>query len=313
MKAVICTKYGPPEVLQLREIPKPAPKKDEVCIRICATAVTASDIVIRSSRLPLRFWLPMRLALGLTKPRKPVIGMVLAGVVESIGQGITRFQVGDPVYGVTGFGLGAYAEYTCMKETDSMYGCLAHKPRQIGYEEATAAAYGGLLALQRIEEGNLQPGHKVVIYGASGTSGTIAVQLAKARGAEVTAICSTRHLAFVESLGADRVIDYMDENASPTAERYDLMLDTAGKAKSSKLKEACRKALRGNGKFISIDDGKLELSSRRLNAIAELIDAGKIKPIVDRVYPLERIAEAHAYVESGHKRGGVAVTIEMGS
>ncbi|WP_239614701.1 NAD(P)-dependent alcohol dehydrogenase [Cohnella mopanensis] len=310
MKAVVCTKYGPPEVLQLKEVNKPSPKHDEVCIKIYATAVTASDIYIRGSQLPIRFWLPMRLFLGFTKPRKSIIGMVLAGEIESVGKDIKRFKVGDQVYGITGFGLGAYAEYKCMKETDSMHGCLSLKPANISYEEATAAAYGGLLALQRLEEGNIQRGQKVLIYGASGTSGTIAIQLAKYYGAEVTGVCSTNHLEFVKSLGADKVIDYTKEESENFIDRYDFMLDAVGKAKSSKIKELCKKALSSEGKYISIDDGKLELKSERLIKIKGLIDAGHIKPVVDRIYPMDRIVEAHEYVGMGRKRGGVAISID---
>ncbi len=309
MQAVVCTKYGPPEVLQLKEVSKPSPKRDEVCVKIHATAVTASDTYIRSSQLPLRFWLPMRLFLGFTKPRKSIIGMVLAGEIESVGQNIKRFKAGDQVYGVTGFGLGAYAQYKCMKETDSMHGCLALKPANISYEEATAAAYGGLLALQRIEEGPVERGQRVLIYGASGTSGTMAVQLAKHYGAEVTAVCSTRNLEFVHSLGADQVIDYTRNDKIDLNDRYDFMLDTAGKARTSKVKEIGRQSLRPTGKFISIDDGKLELNSARLARIAALIEAGAVRPVVDAVYPLGRIVEAHEYVERGHKRGGVAVSV----
>ncbi|WP_040950612.1 NAD(P)-dependent alcohol dehydrogenase [Gorillibacterium massiliense] len=310
MRAVVCTKYGPPDVLQLMEVQKPSPKHDEVCIKIHASAVTASDIYIRASQLPLRFLLPMRLFLGFTKPRKSIIGMVLAGEIESVGKDIKRFKAGDQVYGITGFGLGAYAEYKCMKESDSMYGCLSLKPASISYEEATAAAYGGLLALQRVEEGNISPGQKVLIYGASGTSGTMAIQLAKYYGAEVTGVCSTRNLEFVKSLGADQVIDYTKEDAAPPVGPYDVMLDTAGKAKDSTVKEQCKKALRSQANYRSIDDGKLELSSKRLVKIKELIDAGHLKPVIDRIYPMEQIVEAHEYVEKGRKRGGVAVSIK---
>jgi len=310
MKAVICTKYGPPGVLQLAEVAKPAPRNDEVCIKIRAAAVTASDIYIRGSQLPLRFWLPMRLFLGFTKPRKSIIGMVLAGEIESVGRDIKRFRAGDQVYGVTGFGLGAYAQYTCMKETDSMYGCLSLKPANISYEEATAAAYGGLLALQRVEEGNIRRGQHVLIYGASGTSGTMAVQLAKHYGATVTAVCSTRNLELVKSLGADNVIDYTRDDAISPGDRYDFMLDTAGNAKSSKIKELCKQSLVPKGTYISIDDGKLELKSERLAQLKAFIEAGSIKPVVDRVYPMDQIVEAHEYVEQGRKRGGVAVSIE---
>jgi len=310
MKAIICTKYGPPEVLKIKEVEKPIPKDNEVCIKIYASAVTASDVFIRGSQLPIQFWLPMRLYIGLTKPRKSIIGLVLSGEIESVGKDIKRFKTGNQVYGVTGFGLGCYAEYKCMQETDSTHGCLALKPEAITHEEATAAAYGGLLALQYMEKGNIQSRQKVLIYGASGTSGTIAVQLAKYYGAEVTGVCSTANLQFVKSLGADKVIDYTKEDSINFIEHYDFILDAVGKAKKSKFKEVCKKALSLNGKYISIDDGKLELQSKRLVTIKELIDKGHIKPVIDRTYPLDQIVEAHEYVGKGHKKGGVAITVK---
>ncbi len=305
----MCTRYGPPEVLRIDGVEKPTPGKDEVCIKIHATAVTASDIFIRGSQVPIQFWVPMRLALGLTKPRNSIIGLVLAGEIESIGENIKRFRTGDQVYGLTGFGLGAYAEYKCMQEKDSTYGCLASKPANISYEEATAAAYGGLLALQFLRKGNIQPGQKVLIYGASGTSGTIAVQLAKHFGAEVTGVCSTANLAMVKSLGADSVIDYTKEDRISDGVHYDFILDAVGKRKTSRLKEACKKALAPTGRYVSIDDGKLELDSGRLAQIKELIENRQLRPVIDRSYPLEQIAEAHRYVENGHKKGGVAITV----
>jgi NADPH:quinone reductase-like Zn-dependent oxidoreductase len=311
MKAIVCTKYGPPEVLQLRDVPKPVPKDHEVCIKVFATAVTASDIFIRGSDIPLRFRIPMRLMIGITKPRKPIIGLVLAGEVESLGRNAGRFNVGDQVYGLTGFAQGAYAEYDCLKETDSTAGSLALKPANVTYEEATAAAYGGLLALQFVEKGNIRPGQKVLVYGASGTSGTIAVQLAKHLGAEVTGVCSTPNLELVRSLGADAVIDYTTTD-SPAGEEYDFVLDAVGKIKSSPLKEACKHALVPGGTYVSIDDGNLQLDSGRLARIKELVEAGHIKPVLDRCYPLEQIVEAHGYVAAGHKRGGVAITVAHG-
>ena len=309
MKAIVCTKYGPPEVLKMKEVEKPAPKDDEVLIKIFATAVTASDIFIRGSQIPIQFWIPMRIMLGLTKPRKSIIGLVLAGKIESVGKNVKRFKPGDQVYGLTGFGLGAYAEYKCMKETDSTYGCLALKPNNLSYEEATVAAYGGLLAFQYMEKGNIQRGQKVLIYGASGTSGTTAVQFAKYLGAEVTGVCSTSNLELVKSLGADSVIDYTKKDSINLIKQYDFILDAVGKIKTSELKEACKKALTPKGKYVSIDDGKLILDSNRLALIKELVETGHIKPVVDRSYPLEQIVEAHEYVGKGHKKGGVAITI----
>ena len=309
MKAIICTKYGPPEVLKMKEVEKPAPKDDEVLIKIFATAVTASDIFIRGSQIPIQFWIPMRIMLGLTKPRKSIIGLVLAGKIESVGKKVKRFKLGDQVYGLTGFGLGAYAEYKCMKETDSTYGCLALKPNNLSYEEATVAAYGGLLAFQYMEKGNIQRGQKVLIYGASGTSGTTAVQFAKYLGAEVNGVCSTSNIELVKSLGADSVIDYTKKDSINLIKQYDFILDAVGKIKTSELKEACKKALIPKGKYVSIDDGKLILDSNRLALIKNLVETGHIKPVVDRSYPLEQIVEAHEYVGKGHKKGGVAITI----
>jgi NADPH:quinone reductase-like Zn-dependent oxidoreductase len=309
MKAFICTKYGPPEVLQLREVEKPLPKDNEVLIKIYATAVTASDIFIRGSQLPIQFLIPMRLMLGLTKPRKSIIGLVLAGEIESTGKNIKRFRIGDQVYGLTGFGLGAYAEYKCMKETDSTHGCLAIKPNNISYEEATVAAYGGLLAFQYMEKGNIQQGQKVLIYGASGTSGTMAIQLAKYLGAKVTGVCSTTNLELVKSLGADTVIDYTKENTINPGLQYDFILDAVGKIKTSKLKDACKKALAPGGKYVSIDDGKLKLDSKRLALIKEMVEAGHIKPVIDRCYPFEELVDAHRYVGKGHKKGGVVIRV----
>lgn len=307
MKAIICTKYGPPEVLQISEVEKPAPKDDEVLIKIYATAVTASDIIIRSSKVPLRFLIPMRIMLGICKPRKPIIGLVLAGEIESIGKTIKRFKIGDQVYGLTGFGLGAYAEYKCMKETNSKHGCLAIKPKNISYEEATVAAYGGLLAFQSMEKANIQPEQNVLIYGASGTSGTIAVQYAKYLGAKVTGVCSTSNVALVKSLGADEVIDYTKVDALGPTIQFDFILDAVGKLKTSKLKEACKKALAPKGKYISIDDDTLLLDSKRLDSIKAFIEASHVKPIIDKIYSFEDIVEAHRYVEKGHKKGGVVI------
>ncbi len=309
MKAIICTKYGPPEVLQLAEVDKPVPRENEILIAIKASAVTASDIFIRSSNIPIRFRIPMRLMIGIFKPRKSIIGLVFSGIVESVGKEIKRFSPGDEVYGMTGFNLGTYAEYTCIKETDSTTGCVSIKPKNISFEEATSAVYGGSLALQYMDMGNIKTKQNILIYGASGTSGTIAVQYGKYLGAKVTAVCSGKHIDFIKSLGADYVIDYtitdtLDENI-----KFNFILDSVGKIKTSKLKDNCKKALLNDGKYVSIDNGALKLSSKRLDLLTNLIENEKIKPIVDKIYPLEEIVEAHKYVEKGHKKGGVAITI----
>jgi NADPH:quinone reductase-like Zn-dependent oxidoreductase len=310
MKAVICTKYGAPDVLILIEVAKPTPNDNEVCVKIHATAVTNSDIFIRSSKLPFPIIIPFRLMIGILKPRKSIIGLVYSGEIESVGKNIKRFKPGDQVYGITGFTLGAYAEYVCLKEKDSMVGCISFKPANLSHEEATMVAYGGLLAFQYLEKGNIQQGQKVLIYGASGTSGTLAVQIAKHLGAEVTGVCSTANLEMVKNLGADYVIDYIKQDSVPEGVYYDFILDSVGKAKTSKLKKACKKVLSSNGKYVSIDNGDLKNSSQRLNKIKEYAEAGYIKPVLDRCYSLEEIVEAHRYVEKGHKKGGVAITVK---
>jgi len=309
MKAIVCDTYGPPEVLRLGQCSKPIPKEDEILIKIYATSVTNSDIFIRSARVSTLLMIPFRLMMGLRKPRNPVIGEVFSGEIEYAGPGIKRFKPGDRVYGLTGFSLGAYADYKCMKEIDSMQGCLAIMPAGTSFEDATSAAYGGLLALQQLENGTIARVDKVLVYGASGTSGTIAVQYAKHLGATVTAVCGSSNLEFVRSLGADTVLDYADAASIGRLERYDLVLDAVGKSRSSALKKACVKALAEDGMYLSIDDGDLLLQSDRLDRIAKLILAGVIKPVTDRVYAFDDIVEAHRYVEAGHKRGNVAVTV----
>lgn len=313
MKAAICSKYGSPEVLQIKQCPKPIPGKDDVLIKIYAASVTNSDLFIRSSNVPPRVLIPFRLMMGLRKPRHSIIGEVFSGEIEYAGSEIKRFKAGDQVYGLTGFSLGAYADYKCMKEIDSKQGCLALKPKNINFEEATSAAYGGLLAFQYMEKGNIARDQKVLVYGASGTSGVIAIQYAKHLGAAVRGVCGASHMEFVKSLGADKVLDYTDNESIEYLEKYDLVIDAVGKKKTSDLKKACAHALTANGKYVSIDDGALLLQSGRLNRITELVELGVIKPVNDRVYPFEKIVEAHRYVEMGHKKGNVAVTVNKKS
>jgi len=308
MKAIVCTKYGPPEVLQLKEVEKPVPRKNEVCIKIFATAVTASDCIVRGFKLPR--WSPlglmMGLALGFTKPRQPILGMVLAGEIESIGKDVKRFKKGDQVYGMTGLGFATYAEYKCMSEKE----CLVKKPSNVSYEEAAAVAYGGILAGHFLKKGNIQSRQKVLIYGASGANGTTAVQLAKHYGAEVTGVCSTTNLELVKSLGADTVIDYTKEDLISRGERYDLIFDAVGRKKSSKLKSQCKKVLTKNGKYMSVDRGSPKSLTEYLDLLNELMEAGHFKAVIDRSYPLEQIVEAHRYVDKGHKKGNVVITVK---
>jgi NADPH:quinone reductase-like Zn-dependent oxidoreductase len=312
MKAIVCTRYGPPEVLHLEEVSQPTPRANEVLIKIHATSVTASDCIIRGFKLPrlspLGFM--MGLAIGFSKPRKPILGMVLAGDVDAVGEDVRRFEPGDPVYGSTfrpnQIRFGAYAEYVCLAE-DSL---IAAKPANIGYEEAAAVPYGVNLALHYLREGQVQSGQQVLIYGASGAIGTAAVQLASRHlGAEVTGVCSTANIDLVRSLGADQVIDYTDEDSISRLGRYDLVLDAVGKSKSSPLKVASQQALKPNGKYISVDDGSPRNRLEYLELLTTLIEAGQFSPVVDRRYPLEQMVEAHRYVETGHKKGNVVITV----
>ncbi|NNE63004.1 MAG: NAD(P)-dependent alcohol dehydrogenase [Gammaproteobacteria bacterium] len=316
MKAVVCTSYGPPEVLQLVEVEKPIPKKDQVLIKVKATAVTASDCIIRSFKMPgaVRFpqkqfmELMMRVFIGFTKPRNP-LGLVLSGEIVSVGTNIKRFNKGDQVYGWTGFAMGAYTEFVCMSEEDSNRGCLAIKPSNMSYQEAAALSYGAVLASHFLNSDNTFNGRMLLIYGASGAIGTIAVQLAKCHGAQVTAVCSSENIELVRSLGADRVIDYTKKDSAKLLEIYDLVLDAVGKNKTSELKVQCEKALTADGRYVSVDDSNVPLRSEYLDQVREFVEAGDLQVIIDRCYTLEEIVEAHTYVDQGHKKGNVVITL----
>ena len=269
-----------------------------------------SDVNVRGSHLPFYERFPMRLVLGLTKPRNPIPGNVMSGEIESVGKDVTRFRKGDRVYGFTDFKFGAYAEYLCMPENESGAGCLAMKPADMSYEEAASIPFGGLFAMHYVNRGEIKRGQKVLVYGASGAMGTIAVQLARHYGAVVTGVCSTANLEMVKSLGADVVIDYTKEDSLNKGEFYDFILDAAGKKKKSKLKMQCRNAIAPNGKYISVDDGIPKLSSESLVVLKDLIDRGYLKAVIDRCYPMEQIVEAHRYVDRGHKKGNVVITVK---
>jgi NADPH:quinone reductase-like Zn-dependent oxidoreductase len=312
MKAIVCTKYGPPEVLQLKEIEKPTPKDNEVCIKIHATSITHSDIIVRGFKVHGGMRFLMGLAIGFSKPRNPILGMILAGEVESTGKAAKRFKKGDQVYGVTIKSamhprLGTYAEYKCLPD-DSF---IVSKPANTTYEESAAVPYGGLIALSFLRKGKIQSGQKILVYGASGSIGTSIVQLAKYFGAKVTGVCSTSNLELVKSLGADTVIDYTKEDFTEKGELYDIIFDAvpAGMVNRKSLKSKCKKGLTSNGKYISIEDGRPEFSIEGLILLNELLETGKIKPVIDRCYPLEEIVEAHKYVELGHKKGNVVITV----
>ncbi len=307
MKAIICTKYGPPEVLKMVEVDKPTPKKNEVLIKIFATSVTASDCIIRGFKLPLTQWILARLALGLTKPRKSILGLVLSGEVEKVGDNVKQFKTGDKVYAHTLMRFGTYAEYICIPESSA----IALMPSNTSFEDAAAIPFGGTLALFYLKKANIQRGQKVLIYGASGAVGTSAIQLAKHFGAEVSGVCSTANLELVKSLGADTVIDYTKEDFTDTGKQYDLIFDAVGKKKSSHLQY--KKALNLNGKFISVDDGnpgERAVCKANLTILKELTENGKIRPVIDKIYSLDQIVDAHRYVDKGHKKGNVIITVK---
>jgi len=329
MKAIVCTKYGPPEVLQLREVEKPIPRDYEVLIKIHAISVTVGDSRIRGFRVPISFWLPARIALGIRRPKNPVLGSVFAGEIEAMGKDVKLFKVGDPVFAFTGHGGGAYAEYICMPEN----GGISIKPSNLSYEEAAAIPWGGITALYFLRRVNINnrcaqklAGQKILIYGASGSIGTAAVQLAKYFGAEVTGVCSTSNLDLVRSLGAYTVIDYTKEDFTINSEAYDVIFETVGKTSVSQ----CLKSLKKKGIFLhavatpgvslwmflnsifstkKLMGGTFAPKAADLIFLKELAEAGKIKPVIDRRYLFEHMVEAHKYVDLGHKKGDVIITV----
>jgi NADPH:quinone reductase-like Zn-dependent oxidoreductase len=305
MKAIVHERYGPPEVLHFEEVDKPVPEDNEVLIKVYATTVHRGDTRMRGFKVPRSMWFMARLALGIRGPRKKILGMELAGEIEAVGDDVTLFNVGDQVFASTfGVGFGGYAEYKCMPED----GIVTMKPSNLSYEEAAAGlATGGQTALQFLRRAKIEPGQKVLIYGASGSVGTFAVQLAKYFGAEVTGVSSTGNLELVKSLGADSVIDYTQEDFTETGENYDVIFDAVAKLPKSKKK----KALTPKGKFISVHDKLDEEDVENLVFLRELAEAGKLKPVIDQSYPWEQIVEAHNYVDQGHKIGNVVITVRQ--
>ncbi|MCU0506427.1 MAG: NAD(P)-dependent alcohol dehydrogenase, partial [Chloroflexi bacterium] len=288
MKAAVCERYGPPEVLRVAEVTRPAPAPDEILVRVHASTVNSSDWYVRSGipTSPLRVQVPFRLLVGVRRPRRGILGLILCGEVVEAGRAVRRFHAGDRVWAFTKLRFGAYAEYACLKEESS----VALAPADATDEEAAAIAYGGLMALHYLRRGRLRAGERVLVYGASGAAGTAAVQLAAHMGARVTGVCGPDNADLVASLGAESTLDYTRVDAPPAGAAYDLVLDAVGRRRGSPLKDACRRALAPGGRYVSVDDGTPAFSAADLVRLAELVDAGAIAPVIDRVYPLERIA-----------------------
>ncbi|MCC6615694.1 MAG: NAD(P)-dependent alcohol dehydrogenase [Anaerolineae bacterium] len=330
MKALVYTEYGSPDVLHLHDVPKPTAKEDEILVRVRATVVSFGDLLARkfnavtpsSFSMPAFLWLPSRLEFGIRKPKKYILGSEFAGEVEAVGSAVTRFKPGDQVFGYRGPSFGAYAEYLCTKETSS----VALKPSNMTCEEATTVPYGALTALILLRKANIQPGQKVLINGASGSIGAGALQLAKHYGAHVTAVCGTPRIEYVKALGADAVIDYTREDFTQNGETYDLIFDVLGKASFAR----CKRSLKPNGRLLYASfkikqilqmlwtartGGKRVICALAIDKqadlvhIRELAEAGVIKAVIDRCYPLEEAAAAHRYAESGQKRGAIVITV----
>ncbi|MCW3998316.1 MAG: NAD(P)-dependent alcohol dehydrogenase [Candidatus Bathyarchaeota archaeon] len=331
MKAIVYEKYGSPEVLQLKDVEKPSPKDNEVLVKIFAADVACEDPMMRSFSFSGLFWLPLRIKFGILKPKRKILGSEFAGEIEAVGKDVKKFQKGDQVFGVDLSGLGAYAQYKCLSQDE----IVVIKPTNITYEEA-APVCGLLAAWNNLkDQANIQSGQKVLINGASGNLGTAAVQIAKHFGAEVTGVCSTTKLELVRSLGADHVIDYTKEDFTKCGEAYDIVFDAVSKSSFSR----CKKLLTQKGIYLSAYPGlthilqvlwtkkigskKAKFTATGLLPVTErlaflkeimgLVEAGKIKNVIDRIYPWEQIADAHRYVEKGHKKGSVIITVAHNS
>ena len=306
MKAAICTRYGPPEVFQIQDVPQPVPGRRDLLIRVQAAAVTVSDTYIRSMVPTAQLWFRVlgRIAMGLTKPRRSILGAVLAGEVAAAGSGVRRFRIGERVYAFTTMRMGAYAEYACVAESK----IVGDAPRNLTAAEAAALPYGGLIAVYCLRKAGVAAGQRVFIYGASGAIGTAAVQLAKHQGAHVTAASGPTNLELVRSLGADIVLDYT-RDVLPEGARYDRVIDAVGRRKTSALKVAAQTALAAGGRYVSVDDSLPRFGVRDLVSLTELAEEGALRAVIDRRYPLEQVADAHRYVELRHKKGNVILDI----
>lgn len=326
MKAIVYERYGPPEVLQLKEVEKPAPKNNEVLIRTHAATVTSGDCRVRSLNIPLGFRLLTRLVFGIARPKQPMLGSELAGVIEAVGKHVSRFKLGDEVFASSDTAMGCHAEYKCMAED----GAVVPKPSTLTFDEAAALSFGGTTALDFLRRAKLQRGESVLVIGASGAVGTAAVQLARHFGAVVTGVCSTANVELVRSLGATQVIDYTRQDFTRNGGTYDVIVDTVGTTplsrRMSSLKEGGRLLMivaglpdMLHGLWVSMTSGKKVIAGPAtvrvadLQLLAELAEAGEFKPVIDRRYPFEQTAEAHRYVDTGRKKGNVVITFEPGA
>ena len=306
MRAAVCTGWGPPEVVRVLDVKQPSPGKGQVRIRVVASSVTASETMMRGLKFPRPYRILVRIMFGLRPPGRPLIlGIVFSGEVESVGRKVTAFKPGDEVFGLSQWKGGCNAEYVCVSAT----GLIAARPANLSHAEAAALPYGGLLASVLVRKAAIKAGQRVLVYGASGAIGTATVQLARHLGARVTGVCSTTNLALVQSLGAESVVDYTREDFTASGERYDAILDAVGKRKSAPAMVHAERALAPGGTIMSIDDFRPWLSAEDLLVLKRLAESGEFRPVVDRTFALDQIAEAHRYVDEGHKRGNVIVTI----
>lgn len=322
MKAITCTKYGPPDVLKMVDIETPVPNDNQVLIKVFFTTVTVADCRVRGFNVPPSFWLPAKLAMGFTKPRQPILGTELSGVVEKVGKNVTKFKAGDEVFAFPGHHSGGYAEYICMQEN----ACIALKPKNLSFDQAAALSMGGITAWFFLEKGKVTKGEKLLIYGASGSIGTAAVQIAKYLGAEVTAVCGTDNVEMVKRLGADKVIDYRTTDFTTLNETFDAVFDTVGKTDIAKT----IKAIKPYGRYLhtvttpmtelkirlnllgtnkKLVGGTYNGSVEQINFIKKLAEEGFYKPVIDRQYCFEEMAQAHEYVDKGHKKGNVVIKV----
>jgi len=306
MKAVVYKRYGPPEVLQIAEVEKPTAKPDEVVIKNHATTVHVGDTRMRGCRVPWLFWIPMRLYLGVFHPKSQILGMEVSGIIDSVGEEVKEFKKGDEVFALAGFG-GGYAQYSSVKaiDGDEKNGMVVLKPSNLSFEEAAAVPAGALTALLHMRKVNVESGKRILIYGASGSVGSFAVQIAKYFGGQVTGVCSPKNVDLVKSLGADKAVDYTKQDFSKTNERYDIVFDAVFKASRSQ----CKKILKKEGIYDSSHAKIPDVKTEDLIFLKELIEKNKLKPVIDKTYSMDQIVEAHRYVDRGHKRGNVVVRI----